>query len=386
MFSPVVLLAAVLGMFGAVFLVAHRAEKAGKAGRKWPHSKLVYALAVSVYCTSWTFYGSVGKASTSGMSFLAVYIGPTLAVLAGQALLVRLVRQKRRHRITSLAGWMAVRYSKSPTVAALSTVVLAVGTAPYLSLQIRSILDTLAVSTDASASSPILDAAVQYLLIVLLIVFTIGYGFRRLDLTERHPGMIASLAFDGILKLAAFCGSGSLRNMGRLRWARRCVDDNVRTPRRQAVLWTDESLAASRLGRVRDAVDVRFRIAAATVSSLGGGSAQHTAHPRCYLEQRVVPHSDQPVRGTDRAGRDASARFVRRPIRARDCGGPRSKASVARDPDGWLLSGDGNDCAGDHDGVDHGHELPGHPYRAEGFGSLRASSCLAHTVGWWLPW
>ena len=103
---------------------------------------------------------------------------------------------------------MAVRYGKSSTVAALSTIVLGVGTAPYLSLQIRSIMDSLAVSTDASTSSTTLDVTVRYSLIALLIVFTIAYGFRRLGLTERHPGMVASLAFDGIVKLVAFGAAG----------------------------------------------------------------------------------------------------------------------------------------------------------------------------------
>jgi len=71
-----------LGYFALLFLVAWYAEKCRKTDHCLLKNSHVYSLSLAVYCTSWTFYGSVGKAATSGLEFLPIYLGPTLIAFA----------------------------------------------------------------------------------------------------------------------------------------------------------------------------------------------------------------------------------------------------------------------------------------------------------------
>ncbi|NJN35542.1 MAG: hypothetical protein HC817_16085 [Saprospiraceae bacterium] len=63
-----------------LFLIAYFTEKKAEKGRSWVSNPYMYALSLAVYCTAWTFYGSVGKAAQSGIGFLPIYLGPTLAM------------------------------------------------------------------------------------------------------------------------------------------------------------------------------------------------------------------------------------------------------------------------------------------------------------------
>ena len=79
------------------------------AARSFPN---VYLLPLAVYCTSWTFYGSVGRATSGGLSFLTIYLGPTLVLLFG-TVIAKMIRISKAHRITSIADFIASRYGKS---------------------------------------------------------------------------------------------------------------------------------------------------------------------------------------------------------------------------------------------------------------------------------
>jgi hypothetical protein len=56
-------------------------------GRSIISTPTIYALSMAVYCTAWTFYGSVGRAVETGVGFLPTYIGPTLVAVLGLTLL-----------------------------------------------------------------------------------------------------------------------------------------------------------------------------------------------------------------------------------------------------------------------------------------------------------
>ena len=95
----------ILAYLSLLFLIAYYAERREKAGRSIVSNPYVYSLSMAVYCTSWTFYGSVGKAATSGLLFLPIYLGPTIAIVLWWTVLRKLVRIKTVHHITSIADF-----------------------------------------------------------------------------------------------------------------------------------------------------------------------------------------------------------------------------------------------------------------------------------------
>ena len=59
----------ILSIYLAVlFYIAHWAEKKGNS--KWTNNPYVYTLSLAVYCTAWTYYGSIGVAADSGLNYL----------------------------------------------------------------------------------------------------------------------------------------------------------------------------------------------------------------------------------------------------------------------------------------------------------------------------
>ena len=208
MLDAIQVVGVVCAYVGFLFLVARVSERRRASGRGWANSPVVYALALGVYCTTWTFYGSVGKATIDGMLFVPVYLGPTIGMFFAPLILDRLIRLKERHHITSLADFISARYAKSRLVAALVTVMLLFGTIPYAALQLKSLSDTFEVLTAASDDTFYGVHWVMPLTVALMIAFTIMFGIRRLDPTERHPGMVVSLAAESLTKLVAFFIAG----------------------------------------------------------------------------------------------------------------------------------------------------------------------------------
>jgi signal transduction histidine kinase/Na+/proline symporter len=175
----------------------------------------VYSLALATYCTTWTFYGSVGYAVTNGVLFLGIYLGPTAAALLWWWVLRKLVRLKNTYRLTSLADLFSVRYEKSQLVAVVVTVALLVGLLPYLALQLKTMIAAVALVTgEERLHARSLGIGVGVPIVVLMIVFTIAFGIRRLSPTERHPGMVAALATECGVKLVAFVAAGAFVTYG----------------------------------------------------------------------------------------------------------------------------------------------------------------------------
>lgn len=210
----------VLGILGAyvcmLFVIALWVERRSAAGKGPANHPLVYSLSLAVYCTAWTYYGSVGKAATSGILFLPVYLGPTIVILLWWTVLRKLVRLKTTHRITSIADFISARYSKSQPLAALVTVISIMGILPYIALQLKAIISTFVLITTPAAADLSPDTAmmgwvgsyVGPMVVVLMVLFTIGLGVRRLDPTERHEGMVTALAVECLVKLIAFLVAG----------------------------------------------------------------------------------------------------------------------------------------------------------------------------------
>lgn len=206
MFSPLLVLLILAGYIGCLLLLASWAERRSMSDRSVTDKPWVYALSLATYCTSWTFYGSIGKAVDSGLLFLTIYIGPTISAALWWYLLRKLVRIKSSFHITSIADILAARYGKSHRIAALATAVAFMGSVPYVALQLKSVISTF--SLVAGGDSPLLKF-VGPLMVALMITYTILLGVRRMDPTDRHPGMVATVTAEAIIKMVALLSVGA---------------------------------------------------------------------------------------------------------------------------------------------------------------------------------
>jgi len=207
MFNPLTVIIAFCLYIGLLFLVASWIERRSLGGMRPADNPVVYSLSIAVYCTSWTFYGSVGIAASSQMLYLAIYIGPTLSLILGWAVLRKLVRIKAAHRITSIADFISFRYNRSQSLAAIATLIAIVGITPYIALQLKAVTTTFNIITKNPEASWIGTNAGP-IVVVLMIIFTNAFGVRRLDPTERHPGMMVAIAVESVIKLIAFLSAG----------------------------------------------------------------------------------------------------------------------------------------------------------------------------------
>jgi len=211
MLTDWVIILSALAYMGALFGVAYYGDKRADAGRSIIANPYIYTLSIAVYCTAWTFYGSVGQAASSGISFLPVYLGPTLVAIVFWFVLRRIVRITKVHRITSIADFIASRYGKSSLLAGLVTVIAVIGIMPYISIQLKAISTSFnmlrqypdVIMPAASRTQP-LWADTSFYIALVLIAFAVLFGTRHIDNTERHEGLVAAVAFESLFKLLAF--------------------------------------------------------------------------------------------------------------------------------------------------------------------------------------
>src|SRR5688572_2390156 len=200
---------------GILFAIAYWGDKRADAGRSIIANPYIYALSLAVYCTSWTFYGSVGRAATSGIGFLPIYLGPTLMAALWWYVLVKIVRISKANRITSIADFIASRYGKSQLLGGLVTIIAVLGIVPYIALQLKAISNTFEiilkypeVVMPDQQGAPLFLGDNTFYIAMLLAAFTILFGTRHLDATERHEGLVAAIAFESVVKLLAFVAVG----------------------------------------------------------------------------------------------------------------------------------------------------------------------------------
>lgn len=214
MLDATMIIVVALGYVGGLFVIAWFGDRVllrsppGSGGRP-----LMYALSIAVYCTSWTYFGSVGLSARTGYDFVPVYLGPILMFTLGLPILMRIVRVAKSQNITSVADFIAARYGKSQTVAALVTLVSVVGSLPYIALQLKAIAVTMETLIGDSQLMPIAmprsifnDTA--FLITVGLSAFAILFGTRHGDATEHQQGLILAIATESLVKLAAFLAVG----------------------------------------------------------------------------------------------------------------------------------------------------------------------------------
>ncbi len=213
--KPHTLLSLSLIYASILFAIAYYCEKRAEKGKSLTNNPYIYSIALGVYCTAWTFYGSVGQASKTGAGFLPIYIGPTLMMVSGWIILKKIIRISKIHHITSLADLIASRYGKSTILGGFVSIIAVFGIVPYISLQLKAIPVSYFIITGAGNISVLKDfssipvyADTAFYITLLLALFAILFGTRQLTSTERHEGMVASIAFGSIVKLVAFLSAG----------------------------------------------------------------------------------------------------------------------------------------------------------------------------------
>jgi signal transduction histidine kinase/Na+/proline symporter len=208
------IVAAVTAYTGLLFALATWAERRKGRGLRITGTPLPYVLSLATYCTTWTFYGSVGFATSTGLLFLSVYVGPTLGAALWWHVLRKMVRIKSTHRVTSVVDLLSLRYGRSQTLAAVGTLSVLAAAVPYIALQLKTMIAAAALLVPPSPGVPGTGKLVGPVFVALMIVFTIVFGIRRLSPTERHPGMVVTLAAEGIVKLVAFLAVGAFVTYG----------------------------------------------------------------------------------------------------------------------------------------------------------------------------
>jgi signal transduction histidine kinase/Na+/proline symporter len=203
----VVLLAA-LAWLGVLFAVAVYAERRPQAlARHWP---VVYALSLAVYCTSWTFYGTVTQAARYGWPLPPTFIGTILLYVFAAGAIVRLVRMAHESNATSLADLIASRLGKDSRVAATVTAIAALGLVPYIALQLKAVAMSYAMVTggDPAALQPVWRDGALYVALAMAL-FAMAFGARSASATTHNRGLVLAIAFESLFKLVAMLALGA---------------------------------------------------------------------------------------------------------------------------------------------------------------------------------
>ena len=229
-----------LAYIGFLFLVASYGDRRHELTRGSRARLLIYPLSLAIYCTSWTFFGSVGVAARTGFDFLTIYIGPVLMVGLAYPLIIRIVRLAKGQNITSIADFIAARYGKSQAVAATVALIAIVGMIPYIALQLKAVSASVGTILAASAAG---GAAVQPVLgdialfvALLMAAFAILFGTRHIDATEHQDGLMLAIAAESIIKLVAFLAVGIFVTFVMFPGPLALFTDAVHEPRTAAVL------------------------------------------------------------------------------------------------------------------------------------------------------
>ena len=202
-----------LGYLCVLFAIAHLADTTGRRLMSGRARTTIYALALGVYCTSWTFYGSVGFANRAGFDFLGIYVGPALVIGLGHRFVARIVAIAKSQNITSIADFVGARYGKSERVAALVCIVAVVGALPYIALQLKAVANSLSVFFAAAGGPPPMTdipilSDLAFLVALVLAGFACAFGTRHIDATEHQDGLVLAIAAESLVKLVAFLALG----------------------------------------------------------------------------------------------------------------------------------------------------------------------------------
>ncbi|MDX1341824.1 MAG: PAS-domain containing protein, partial [Reinekea sp.] len=201
--NPWILFAFAVLYFILLFCIALYGDSRRGKNKTRAHSHLIYALSLAVYCTSWTFYGAVGTAANGGWDFLPIYLGPLLVFVFGHSVIHKMIRVGKRQNTTSIADFMASRYSKKRGIALLVTLICTTAGIPYIALQLKAVTNSITILSTEAANLPFPISNTALIVAVSMIGFAILFGTRQVDVSKHHHGMMLTIAFESIVKLTA---------------------------------------------------------------------------------------------------------------------------------------------------------------------------------------
>ena len=184
-----------------LFVIANRAEKSRT--KFWADNPYIYALSLAVYCSAWTYYGSIGVAATSGLEYLTIYLGPVIVIPLWIYIQTKIVRISRVNKISSISDFISLRYGNSRFLGALVAVVCILAIIPYIGLQIKAISETFHLLTETPTSKNIFSDSATFVVVVIAL-FSSYYGTRYVDASEKRLGIISAVAVESFLKLIFF--------------------------------------------------------------------------------------------------------------------------------------------------------------------------------------
>jgi Na+/proline symporter/nitrogen-specific signal transduction histidine kinase len=203
--SAIVVTLCSIAYLSLLFGIAFYGDRLVKRGRSIANNPYIYALSMAVYCTAWTYYGSVGRAAQTGIGFLPIYLGPTLFAPLSFFILRKIILISKSLRITSIADFLSSRYGKSPAIGVVVTIIALFAIIPYIALQLKAITLSFRLLVSQGEISTQTDAyGSAFYATVILTIFTILFGTRNIDPNERHEGLVSAIAFESIVKLLAF--------------------------------------------------------------------------------------------------------------------------------------------------------------------------------------
>jgi Na+/proline symporter/CheY-like chemotaxis protein len=212
MLAEPTVLALSLAYLGLLFAVAYFGDRHAGTWSASSVAPAVYGLSLAIYCTSWTFYGAVGRASTAGFDFVLIYTGPLLLIVLGYPMLRKMVRLAKQHNVTSIADFLASRYGKSRAVGVTATLFATVGVLPYIALQLQAVSSTFKTIAQPApwldGSRGVVHTDTSLIVAALMALFTILFGVRNVQASEQHRGMMLAIAFESVVKLLALLTVG----------------------------------------------------------------------------------------------------------------------------------------------------------------------------------
>jgi Na+/proline symporter/signal transduction histidine kinase len=208
--NATVVILLIVGYLIILFLLAFYIDKRANDGKILIKNPWMYALSLPVYCTAWTYFGSVGKASRDGLEFLTIYIGPLLMMPLWWIVLRKIIRICQVQRMSTLADFISARYNNSVFVSVLVSLFAIIGVIPYISIQLKAIVSSFDVLvynahlSYADVPGRLFFNDSSFYLTIILAIFIILFAFRTVDTTDKHHGMIGAIAFESVFKLLAF--------------------------------------------------------------------------------------------------------------------------------------------------------------------------------------
>jgi Na+/proline symporter/signal transduction histidine kinase len=202
-------IATAFGYIGLLFFAAHYGDRLTPAQRGRAGA-FIYPLSLAIYCTSWTYFGSVGFATRTSIDFLAIYVGPIVAIGLCTPLLRRTIHLAKAQNITSIADFIGARYGKSQAVAATVALIAIIGSVPYIALQLKAMASSLEtiLSEDQAVSKIPIIGDIALMVTLAMAVFAVLFGTRQADATEHQHGLMFAVAAESIVKLVAFLAVG----------------------------------------------------------------------------------------------------------------------------------------------------------------------------------